>query len=145
MWKPDAFHLLKHTNRIRPSYNRPQAFTCTPAAPIRVLLIDDEEAFLVTAGEMLRQTGHSVTTAPTVAAALALLARRPLPSVVVLDLVLGEEDPRRLHEALVRRVQHMLYVAEYKRRQAAPGVKITRRNFGRDRRYPITNGFRDGQ
>ena len=37
----------------------------------------------------------------------------------------------------------MLYVAEYKRRQAAPGVKITRRNFGRDRRYPITNGFRD--
>jgi NAD+ synthase len=46
-------------------------------------------------------------------------------------------------ETLVRRVQHMLYVAEYKRRQAAPGVKITRRNFGRDRRYPITNGFRD--
>jgi NAD+ synthase len=48
-------------------------------------------------------------------------------------------------EALVRRVQHMLYVAEYKRRQAAPGVKITRRNFGRDRRYPITNGFRDNR
>ena len=46
-------------------------------------------------------------------------------------------------EALVRRVQHMLYIAEYKRRQAAPGVKITRRNFGRDRRYPITNAFRD--
>lgn len=46
-------------------------------------------------------------------------------------------------EALVKRVQHMLYVAEYKRRQAAPGVKITRRNFGRDRRYPIVNGFRD--
>ena len=47
--------------------------------------------------------------------------------------------------ALVKRIQHMLYVAEYKRRQAAPGVKITRRNFGRDRRYPITNGFRDPQ
>ncbi len=45
---------------------------------------------------------------------------------------------------LVKRIQHMLYIAEYKRRQAAPGVKITRRNFGRDRRYPITNGFRDG-
>lgn len=81
------------------------------AAPIRVLLIDDEEAFLVTAGEMLRQTGHSVTTAPTVAAALALLARRPLPSVVVLDLVLGEEDPRRLHEALVRRGVPVLLVS----------------------------------
>jgi NAD+ synthase len=49
------------------------------------------------------------------------------------------------HEkATVLRVQQMLYTAEYKRRQAAPGVKITRRNFGRDRRYPITNGFRDG-
>jgi NAD+ synthase len=47
--------------------------------------------------------------------------------------------------ALVKKLQHMLYVAEYKRRQAAPGVKITRRNFGRDRRYPITNGFRDVQ
>lgn len=44
---------------------------------------------------------------------------------------------------LVHRVEHLLYIAEYKRRQAAPGVKITRKNFGRDRRYPITNKFRD--
>ncbi len=44
---------------------------------------------------------------------------------------------------LVGRVEHLLYIAEYKRRQSAPGVKITRKNFGRDRRYPITNGFRD--
>jgi NAD+ synthase len=43
----------------------------------------------------------------------------------------------------VRRVERMLYLAEYKRRQAAPGVKVTVRNFGRDRRYPITNHFRD--
>ncbi|MGE3305967.1 MAG: NAD+ synthase [Rhizobiaceae bacterium] len=43
----------------------------------------------------------------------------------------------------VTRVENMLYIAEYKRRQAAPGVKITRKNFGRDRRYPITNRFRD--
>jgi len=45
--------------------------------------------------------------------------------------------------ATVERVEHMLYIAEYKRRQSAPGVKITRKNFGRDRRYPITNRFRD--
>ncbi len=45
-------------------------------------------------------------------------------------------------EATVRRVWRMLDLAEYKRRQAPPGVKITRRAFGRDRRYPITNGFR---
>ncbi len=46
-------------------------------------------------------------------------------------------------EATVRRIQHLLYVAEYKRRQAAPGPKVTAKNFGRDRRYPITNGYRD--
>jgi NAD+ synthase len=42
----------------------------------------------------------------------------------------------------VRRIWQMLDLAEYKRRQAPPGVKTTRRAFGRDRRYPITNGFR---
>ena len=45
----------------------------------------------------------------------------------------------------VARIEHLLYIAEYKRRQAAPGVKITRKNFGRDRRYPITNGFRSAR
>ncbi len=46
--------------------------------------------------------------------------------------------------ATVARIERLLYVAEYKRRQAPPGVKIGRRNFGRDRRYPITNAFRTG-
>jgi NAD+ synthase len=43
----------------------------------------------------------------------------------------------------VIKIDRMLNLAEYKRRQAAPGVKVTLRNFGRDRRYPITNRFRD--
>jgi len=43
----------------------------------------------------------------------------------------------------VMKVERMLSLAEYKRRQAAPGVKVTLRNFGRDRRYPIVNRFRD--
>ena len=43
----------------------------------------------------------------------------------------------------VTRVQRLLYTAEYKRRQAPPGVKITRKSFGRDRRYPLTNLFRE--
>lgn len=43
----------------------------------------------------------------------------------------------------VVRVDRLVNIAEYKRRQAAPGVKVTRKNFGRDRRYPITNRFRD--
>jgi NAD+ synthase len=43
----------------------------------------------------------------------------------------------------VVKVERMLYLAEYKRRQAAPGVKVTLKNFGRDRRYPIVNRFQD--
>jgi NAD+ synthase len=44
---------------------------------------------------------------------------------------------------VVTRIDRLLNIAEYKRRQAAPGVKVTEKNFGRDRRYPITNRFRD--
>ncbi|WP_417457241.1 NAD+ synthase [Kordiimonas sp.] len=56
------------------------------------------------------------------------------------------EVVERGHDAAdVARIEHLLYIAEYKRRQAPPGVKITRKNFGRDRRYPITNGFRSAR
>jgi NAD+ synthase len=54
------------------------------------------------------------------------------------DVIARGHDP-----ALVQRIQHLLHLAEYKRRQAPPGVKIGVRNFGRDRRYPITNKYRD--
>jgi NAD+ synthase len=54
------------------------------------------------------------------------------------DEIVGRGHPRET----VLRVQHLLFTAEYKRRQAPPGVKNTRRSFGRDRRYPITNAFR---
>ena len=74
-----------------------------------------------------------------------------LPSYNVLDDILESliehelpvpEIVARGHDAdTVRRIRRLLYIAEYKRRQAPPGVKITRRAFGRDRRYPITNGF----
>ncbi|MFQ5954331.1 MAG: NAD+ synthase [Kiloniellales bacterium] len=58
--------------------------------------------------------------------------------LAVADIVARGHD-----QALVQRVWRMLDRAEYKRRQAPPGVKITARAFGRDRRYPITNGFVD--
>jgi len=48
------------------------------------------------------------------------------------------------HREVVNKVQNLLYSAEYKRRQAPPGVKISPKHFGRDRRYPITNRYRDG-
>jgi NAD+ synthase len=43
----------------------------------------------------------------------------------------------------VKQIWSMLDKAEYKRRQAPPGVKITRRNLGKDRRYPITNKYKE--
>ena len=43
----------------------------------------------------------------------------------------------------IKKIENLLYISEYKRRQSAPGVKISLRNFGRDRRYPITNKYRD--
>jgi NAD+ synthase len=67
----------------------------------------------------------------------------------ILQCLVDQEMPlgdivRRGHTAeTVQKVEGLLYLAEYKRRQSAPGVKITSRNFGRDRRYPITNKFRE--
>ena len=76
-----------------------------------------------------------------------------LPAYAVLDDILEclvEKEMRvsdivaRGHEMdVVKKVERLLYIAEYKRRQAAPGVKVTKKNFGRDRRYPIVNRFRD--
>jgi len=76
-----------------------------------------------------------------------------LPPYDVLDAILErlverEEPLASIVEAgfdrdVVARIDRLLNIAEYKRRQAAPGVKVTSRNFGRDRRYPITNRFRD--
>ena len=76
-----------------------------------------------------------------------------LPPYDELDAILNEliEQERSVEEIVARgfardtvtRVQRLLYMAEYKRRQAPPGVKITRKSFGRDRRYPLTNAFRE--
>ena len=66
-----------------------------------------------------------------------------LEGLVEKEMRVGEIVARGYDRATVKKVEHLLYLAEYKRRQAAPGVKITMRNFGRDRRYPITNRFRD--
>ena len=59
------------------------------------------------------------------------------------ELSVSEIAARKFPRETVVRVQRLLYAAEYKRRQAPPGVKITRKSFGRDRRYPLTNAFRE--
>ncbi|MGL4727686.1 MAG: NAD+ synthase [Bosea sp. (in: a-proteobacteria)] len=76
-----------------------------------------------------------------------------LPPYEVLDDILRclvEEEMRladiiaRGHdEAVVKKIERLLYLAEDKRRQSAPGVKVTKRSFGKERRYPIVNKFRD--
>ena len=64
-----------------------------------------------------------------------------LSSLIEGDMAIRDIVARGHDRATVMRVWRMVNIAEYKRRQAPPGVKITRRSFGRDRRYPITNGF----
>jgi len=59
------------------------------------------------------------------------------------DLGIKATTDQGFDHSLVQRIWMMLLLAEYKRRQAPPGVKITHRSFGRDRRYPITDGFRE--
>jgi NAD+ synthase (glutamine-hydrolysing) len=61
--------------------------------------------------------------------------------VVEEDASLAEIVARGFDEQLVRRVMRMVDRSEYKRRQAPPGVRITPRAFGRDRRLPITNWY----
>jgi NAD+ synthase len=59
----------------------------------------------------------------------------------VADLVAKGEG--RFDMSLVKRIERQIYLAEYKRRQSAPGVKLTRKAFGFGRKYPITSGYRD--
>ncbi len=67
----------------------------------------------------------------------------------ILEALVDREEPlpaivaRGHAPETVKKVERLLYLSEYKRRQSAPGVKITERNFGRDRRYPIVNRFRE--
>ena len=95
----------------------------------------------------------SITKAPTAELRPNQTDQDSLPPYDVLDGILNGlvEEELSVDEIVARgfpretvvRIQHLLYLAEYKRRQAPPGVKITRKSFGRDRRYPITNGFRE--
>jgi NAD+ synthase len=94
-----------------------------------------------------------ITRAPTAELREDQTDQDTLPPYDVLDAILERlverEEPiaeivaQGFDRDLVVRVERMLNIAEYKRRQAAPGVKVTLKNFGRDRRYPITNRFRD--
>ena len=103
------------------------------------------------AGQVIPES--SITKAPTAELRPNQTDQDSLPPYEELDAILNGlvEEERSVEEIVARgyerttvtRVQRLLFSAEYKRRQAPPGVKITRRSFGRDRRYPLTNGFRE--
>jgi NAD+ synthase len=105
----------------------------------------------LTAKDVIPQS--SITKAPTAELRPNQTDQDSLPPYDVLDGILHgliEEEKsveqivaKGFDRATVSRVQRLLYSAEYKRRQAPPGVKITRKSFGRDRRYPMTNSFRE--
>ena len=69
---------------------------------------------------------------------------RILEALVDEEKSIGEIVAEGFDIADVRKVEHLLYISEYKRYQAAPGARLTRRAFWLDRRYPIVNRWRDG-
>jgi NAD+ synthase len=109
------------------------------------------EGGLGPAGEVVPQ--NVLTKAPTAELRPNQKDQDSLPEYAELDAMLNGlvEQERSVDEIasdghprdVVSRTQNMLFTAEYKRRQAPPGVKTSSRSFGRDRRYPITNRFRD--
>jgi NAD+ synthase len=109
------------------------------------------EGALGPAGEVVPE--RVMTKAPTAELRPNQRDQDSLPEYVELDAMLhGLVEEERSVDDIARdghprdavsRTQNMLFTAEYKRRQAPPGVKTSSRSFGRDRRYPITNQFRD--
>jgi len=126
VWKTTVFELCRWRNSARPSGGLgppgrvmpDRVITKPPTAELREGQTD--EASLGPYSQL--------------DAILKELVERERPISEIVDLGYPEAD--------VRRIWRMLDLSEYKRRQAPPGVKITSRAFGRERRYPITNGFR---
>jgi NAD+ synthase len=112
-WKPDG--ALGPDGRVIPE----NIITRAPSAELREDQTDQD----------------SLPPYDTLDAILARLVEREEPIAAIVEAGFDKET--------VAKVARMLDLAEYKRRQSAPGVKVTLKNFGRDRRYPIVNRFRD--
>ena len=67
-----------------------------------------------------------------------------LQGLVDQDLSVNDMVARGFDRAMVKKVEHLIYISEYKRFQAAPGTRLTDRAFWSDRRYPVANRWRDG-
>ncbi len=127
LYKTEVYRLARLRNRWKPEG------ALGPNGPV---IVDD--VLIRAPSAELRENQTDQDTLPPYDTLDAILRR----------LVEGEEPTANIVAAgfdrdTVMKVERMLNLAEYKRRQAAPGVKVTLKNFGRDRRYPIVNRFRD--
>ncbi|MGC9456595.1 MAG: NAD+ synthase [Halothiobacillaceae bacterium] len=116
--KTQVYALAKHRNALAGSAVIPErVITREPSAELRADQRDSD----------------SLPPYPELDAILELFVEHDRPIAGIVEAGFDEET--------VRRVVRMILRNEYKRRQAAPGVRISARAFGRDRRYPITSGF----
>jgi NAD+ synthase len=127
LYKTEVYRLVRLRNEWRPEGAR------GPAGPV----IPEDTITRAPSAE-LRENQTDQDTLPPYDVLDAILERLVEHEEPIAEIVAAGFD-----RETVSKVERMLNVAEYKRRQAAPGVKVTLRNFGRDRRYPVTNKFRD--
>ncbi|MGD1036380.1 MAG: NAD(+) synthase, partial [Roseiarcus sp.] len=127
LYKMEVFRLASLRNRWKPvGAKGPDGEVIPPAILVRPPSAE------------LREDQRDEDSLPPYALLDAILLRLVEKEMRVGDIIAEGFDPD-----TVRRVEKLLYLAEYKRRQSAPGVKVGPKNFGRDRRYPIVNRFRD--
>jgi NAD+ synthase len=127
LYKMEVFRLCALRNRWRPAWAKgPDGEVIPPN-----ILVKPPSA-------ELRENQKDQDSLPPYEVLDAVLERLVEREMRVSDIVADGHDPE-----IVRKVERLLYIAEYKRRQSAPGVKVTSRAFGRERRYPIVNRFRD--
>jgi NAD+ synthase len=127
IYKSEVFRLARLRNEWRPEGAR------GPAGPVIPQSVIDKPP-----SAELREDQRDQDSLPPYDILDAILERLVERDQTVAEIVAAGFD-----RETVLRIENLLARAEYKRRQAAPGVKVTLKNFGRDRRYPIANRFRD--
>jgi len=127
LYKMEVFRLCALRNRWRPPW---------ALGPDGVVIPDN--ILVKPPSAELRENQKDQDSLPPYEVLDAILLRLVEREMRVCDIVAEGYDLE-----IVRKIERLLYVAEYKRRQSAPGVKVTTKAFGRERRYPIVNRFRD--
>ncbi|MGL5137939.1 MAG: NAD+ synthase [Beijerinckiaceae bacterium] len=127
LYKMEVFRLCALRNRWKP------AWVLGPEGPVI-----PENILVKPPSAELRENQKDQDSLPPYEVLDAILERLVEREMRVSDIIAEGFGPE-----IVRKIERLLYIAEYKRRQSAPGVKVTTRAFGRERRYPIVNRFRD--